>query len=189
MKYMIKYRKKEILVLILILLFAVLATRFIYYRYKDTVNVDYNSEDLDITFHEESGAEVNLLKATPVTDSVGLSSKAYKFTIKNTTNSSIRYSIKLGENKEKQKNDECSSYQIPRNMIKFSIHKKDEKNKIYTISDLIDGEILSRIIKANQQEEYTMRFWIDNDSNISTSAKLHYHGIIEVLNEGVEIAT
>ena len=168
---------------------AIFATRFIYYRFKDTANVDYNSKELDITYHEESGAEVNFSKATPVTDSVGLSSKAYKFTIKNTTNSSIRYSIKLAENTKKIEQEECESYQIPKNLIKFSIHKKDEKNNIYTLSDLIDGRVLSRIINANSQEEYTMRFWIDNDSNLSTSAKLHYHGIIKVVNEGIEIAT
>lgn len=188
MRGIIKYRKKEMVVITIILLFAILTTRYIYYKFKDMTHVDYNTAALDITFHEESGGEVNLLKVTPVTDSVGLSSKAYKFSIKNNTNSSIQYSINIKDNKELTLKDECSEYQIPTNIIRFSIHKENEKNKIYTLSDLIDGKVLTRIIKAKKLEEYTMRFWIVNNNTLPTGARLHYHGIINVVDEGVEIA-
>ena len=184
MKYIIKYRKKEIFVVVMILLFAIFTTRYIYYKFENISNFDYNTDALDITFHGKAGAEVNLLKVTPV----GLSSKAYKFTIKNNTKSSIKYSIHINENKNLIKTDDCGEYQIPTNIINFSIHKKNEKARIYTLNNLIDGKVLSRIIKAGAEEEYTMRFWIVNNNTLPTGAKLHYHGIIDVIDEGVEVA-
>lgn len=184
----IRYRKREIIVIVIILLFAIFTTRYIYYKFRDKSHVDYNTDTLDITFHEKSGDEINLRKVTPVTDSVGLSSKAYKFSIKNNTNSSIKYSINIRDNKELSKKDECLEYQIPTNIIRFSIHKSDEKNNIYTLSDLVNGKVLTRIIKANKKEEYTMRFWIMNNNTLPTGAKLHYHGIIDVVDEGIQVA-
>ena len=62
------------------------------------------------------------------------------------------------------------------------------KARIYTLNNLIDGKVLSRIIKAGAEEEYTMRFWIVNNNTLPTGAKLHYHGIIDVIDEGVEVA-
>ena len=185
--YQLKARKTEIVVIIFILAFALIATYKIYYKFKDSRNVDYNTSTIDVTFHEKTGAEVNILKLTPVRDSVGLSSKAYTFTIKNNTNASLKYSINIDDNEMKVKDDDCLEYQIPHNLIKFSIHKNGEQNRIYTLSDLVNGEVLTRIIKANQQEEYTMRFWISGDS-LQTGAGLHYHGLIKVNDLGNQVA-
>ena len=187
MLYQLRIRKKEILIIILILSLALLATNKIYYKFKDSNNVDYNTATIDTTFHSKAGNEINITKLTPVTDSVGLSSQAYTFTIKNNTNSSIKYSINIEDNNDMIFDDDCSGYQIPHNLIKFSIHKKGEKNNIYTLSNLVNGEVLSRIIKANSEEEYTMRFWVSSDS-IQTGSKLHYHGLIKVNDLGNQVA-
>lgn len=184
----LKYRKKEIVAITVILLFALFSTYKIYYKFKDSRNVDYNSATLDVTFHEKSGDEVNLEKVTPVTDSVGLSSTAYTFTIKNNTNKSIKYSINILDNLDKLKSDNCGEYQIPHNIIKFSIHKEKEKNNIYMLSDLVNGEVLTRIVPAKSTEEYTMRFWVANNT-LPTGSKLHYHGLIKVNDEGTQVAT
>ena len=188
MLYQLKMRKKEILIITLILTLALLATNRIYYKFKDSNNVDYNTATIDTNFHSKFGNKVNITKLIPVTDSVGLSSQAYTFTIKNNTNSSIKYSINIEDNNDMIFDDDCSSYQIPHNLIKFSIHKKGEKNNIYTLSNLVNGEVLSRIIKANAEEEYTMRFWISSDSIQKTGSKLHYHGLIKVNDLGNQVA-
>lgn len=189
MKDIIKYRKKEVVVIVFIFLFAIFTTKYIYNKYKNSESVDYNTDTLDVTFFDQGGSEVNIYKVAPVTDSVGLSSKAYKFTIKNSTNSSLRYSININDNLKLIEKDDCKEYQIPHNVIRFSIHKKGEKYSIYTLNELINGKVLSRIIKANKQEEYVMRFWINNNNTLPTGAKLHYHGIIDIIDEGVEVAT
>ena len=90
-------RKKEIIknviIIGIILLIAIVSTRFIYFKYKNESNVDYNSESLDIIFHEKDGADIAIRKVTPVTDSVGLTSKAYTFTIKNNLTEPVEYNI------------------------------------------------------------------------------------------------
>lgn len=187
MLYQIKMRKKEIVIIVFILTFALLATNKIYYKFKDSNNVDYNTATIDTTFHEKTGAEVNISKAVPMSDSLGLSSRAYTFTIKNNTNASLKYSITIEDNELKIEDDGCKDVLIPHNLIKFSIHKKGEKNSIYTLGNLINGEVLTRIIKAKQEEEYTMRFWVTKDS-LLTGTKMHYHGLIKVNDLGNQVA-
>lgn len=184
----LKYRKKEIVIICIILLFALVTTYLIYNKFKDSGNVDYNSPTIDVTYHDTNGDLINITKVVPMTDSVGLSSKAYKFSIKNNTDKSVSYSINILDNDNQKEKDNCSDYQIPNNVIKFSIHKEGEKNKIYTLGDLVDGKILTRIIKARGEEEYTMRVWI-SQNNLQTGSKFHYHGIIKVQDEGYKVAT
>lgn len=187
MLYQLKLRKKEIVVIALILVFALVATYKIYDKFENERNVKYDNLNIDTIYHEKTGAEVNITKLTPVTDAIGLSSHAYTFTIKNNTNTNLKYSITIEDNEEKVLEDDCLEYQIPHNVIKFSIHKKGEKNNIYTLSDLVNNHVLTRIIKANQEEEYTMRFWVSGDS-LQTGANLHYHGLIRVNELGTQVA-
>lgn len=187
MLYQLKIRKKEIVVIALILIFALVSTYKIYDKFENERNVKYNNLNIDTIYHEKTGAEVNIAKLTPVTDAIGLSSHAYTFTIKNNTNTNLKYSITIEDNEEKVLEEDCLEYQIPHNVIKFSIHKKGEKNNIYTLSDLVNNQILTRIIKANQEEEYTMRFWVSGDS-LQTGANLHYHGLIKVNELGTQVA-
>lgn len=185
----IKYRKKEILIITFILVFALVATYNIYYKFNNSESTDYNTDTLDVRFNKKDGDLVNLKKIIPVTDSVGLSSKAYTFTIKNNTNKSIKYSININDNSKLYDQDGCNEYRIPKNIIKLSIHKNNEKNNIYNLSDLVNGNILNRIIKANREDEYTIRFWISNKTTQITGTKMHYHGIIKVEDEGALVAT
>lgn len=187
MLYQLKLRKKEIVVIAFILIFALVSTYKIYDKFENERNVKYDNLNIDTIYHEKTGAEVNITKLTPVTDAIGLSSHAYTFTIKNNTNTNLKYSITIEDNEEKVLEDDCLEYQIPHNLIKFSIHKKGEKNNIYTLSDLVNNQVLTRIIKANQEEEYTMRFWISGDS-LQTGANLHYHGLIKVNELGTQVA-
>lgn len=187
MLYQLKLRKKEILVIAFILIFALITTYKIYYKFENARDVKYNTPTIDTIFHEKTGAEVNITKLTPVTDAVGLASRAYTFTIKNTTNTNLKYSITIEDNDDKLFEDGCEEYQIPHNLIKVSIHKEGEKNSIYNLNDLVNGQVLTRIIKAGAEEEYTMRFWISNDS-LQTGSKLHYHGLIKVNDLGTQVA-
>ena len=87
-------RKKELiknaLIIGFILFIAIFSTYYIYHMFNDTENIDYSSESLDITFHEDHGEELDITKVTPLTDSVGLSSKGHTFTITNNLTESVK---------------------------------------------------------------------------------------------------
>lgn len=177
-------RKKEIIKNVvltsLILLLALVSTNFIYFKYKDERNVDYNSESLDIVFHEKTGAHITIDKVTPVTDSVGLSSKAYTFSVKNNLTEPVNYRIVLSDDIEKIIEDKCEEYQIGKDFIKVSVKEEGKENKIYTLSELEEGLLLDTKIKALEQNDYSVRFWIDKDITIPNGSNLHYHGMIKI---------
>ena len=80
------YRRQMIksgVTVMFILLFALVSTYYIYYKFKGTRDQNSNLENLDVTFHEKAGDQVKLAKIAPVSDSVGQSYHAYTFTIKN----------------------------------------------------------------------------------------------------------
>ena len=108
-------RKKEVLIIIFILSFALLATYNIYYKFDNSESTDYNTDALDVTFHNKEGDQVNITKLTPVTDYVGMSSNAYTFKIKNNTNKSIKYSININDNSLLYDKHKCRDYEISKN--------------------------------------------------------------------------
>ena len=92
-------RKKEIIkntvYITFILLIAVVSTYFIYNKFQKTRTVDFNSDSLDVSYHEASGDRISINKVTPVTDSVGLSSKAYTISVKNNLTENVHYKVKV----------------------------------------------------------------------------------------------
>lgn len=167
----------------LILLFAIAATFYIYNKFENNRSVDYSSDSLDVIYHDKSGDKIDMTKVTPVTDSVGLSSNDYSLTIKNNLTIGVNYKIKIVDNKEKILEDECGNFSIPKEDIRVSIKTNTKPNKIYNLSDLEDGILLDNKIKALDQNEITIRMWINKDSLLPTGTTMHYHGIIQVIEE------
>ena len=161
-----------------ILLFACISAYSIYNRFKDTRDEILSSESLEVAFHNKEGNNVSLTKVNPVTDAVGLSSKSYTFTIKNNTNKKVRYVIKIKEDKATIEEDDCEGV-IPFNIIKTGIHSEGEVSNIYNLDDLEDGIIVNRIIGAKKEINYTVRFWISQNS-LAISNNFHFHGMLEV---------
>ena len=90
-----KYLIKNIIYTTLIILLAIFSTYNIYYKFQDDRDVNYNSESFVVTFHEKSGDRMSITNVTPVTDSVGLSSKAYSLNIKNNLTVPVLFKIKI----------------------------------------------------------------------------------------------
>ena len=176
---------KNIIIFALILLFAVLATYKIYYKFRKERTVDYNSPSLEITFHEKSGDQVSLTKVIPVTDSVGLSSKSYTFTIKNNLTIPVNYKIKLVDDVEAINTDGCGDRGIPKEVIKVSL-KDGKNNKIYDLNSLEDSTLKATKIKALGEKDYTVRIWTNNEADADEN--LHYHGKIQIVEENSDIA-
>ena len=176
---------KNILIIVLILLFAVFATHHIYYKFQKERNVDYNSSSLDIIFHEKTGDRVTLTKITPVTDSVGLSSNSYTFTVKNNLTVPVNYKIKIVDDAKTVQEDNCFDKRISKDLIKVSIKSK-KFNKIYKLSELQDNTLKLDKIKALGEKDYTIRLWTSNDAQAKDD--IHYHGMIQIMEDKDDIA-
>ena len=187
---MYKNYKKEIIknvvIFILIMALAVFATYKIYYKFQKERKVDYNSESLEVVFHEDNGDKVTLYKITPVTDSVGLSSESYEFTVKNNLTVPVNYKIKLVDDTKTIEVDKCKDRLIPKDIIKVSL-KDGKKNKIYNLNELQNNTIKLTKIKALGEKKYTLRVWTKEDAKAERD--VHYHGLIKIQEENKGIAT
>ncbi len=185
MAYYKELRKKEIIkntiFITFILIFAFFSTYYIYNKSVDTRDKILKSDSLEVSFHEKTANKFDLNKIIPVSDNVGLSSKAHRFTIKNNTNTKVKYAIKISEDKEKVKEDKCQERKIPLNLIKTAIHKRNEVSTIYNLDDLENGHIEIKTIEPKEEIEYTIRLWTSKNSlALDDDLNYHYHGIIEV---------
>lgn len=186
-------RKKEIIknvVIISIILFiAVFSTYYIYHRFNNDGVIDYSSESLDIVFHEAEGEELNITKITPLTDSVGLSSKSHTLTITNNLTEPVKYKIKVVDNVEKMLAQNCEGITIPKDEIRISIKEANEETKIYKLSDIeTDGTLISTKSKALEEKKFTIKIWVNNDTTLPSGSTHHYHGLIQVIENDTTLA-
>lgn len=180
---------KNIIFIFVILAVAIIATYNIYYHFISATDIGYSSESLEIIFHEKDGAKIALTKATPVSDSVGLSSTTYTFTVKNNLTEPVDYQIKLVDDYEAMINDLCTDQSIPKDILRVSIKEGNNKNEIYTISELENETLKTDTIKALGEKDYTVRVWLSNTSAMSINNDFHYHGLIQIVEDGEKLAT
>ena len=177
-------RKKEIIkntvYIIFILLLAVIPTYYIYNKFQGVRDISVNSTLLDVTYHESSGDKIDLTKVTPVTDSVGLSSKAYSVTVKNNLTESVSYKVSVLEDLEKVTEDSCGDSLIPKDVIRISVKTNKTGTAIYNLSELENGVLFEDTMDALEKRDISIRVWVKQDSGIPSGSKLHYHGKIKV---------
>ena len=131
---------------------------------------------------------MSITNVTPVTDSVGLSSTAYNLNIKNNQTVAVPFRIKIIDDFEKIADDNCQDNLISKNYIRISVKNGKKENQIYNLNELNDGILLDDEIKALENREITVRIWVNKDSNIPMNTDLHYHGIIQVLENNDMVA-
>ena len=188
---MYSYKKeiiKNIIYVVFIFTIAIISTYYIYNKFQNTRNVDYNSDALDVVYHEKEGNKLSIKKVTPVTDSVGLSSKSYNLSIENNLTEKVKYRINILDDYEEIEKDECGEYQIPKDDIRISIKVGNKENKIYTLSELENGELLSTKIDALKKVNISIRVWTNIDSTLPSGSNLHYHGLIEISDDSGSVA-
>ena len=190
---MYKYnRRKEIIKNVVyisfILLIAVVSTYYIYDKFQDSRSIDFNSESLDVTYHESTGDKISITKVTPVTDSVGLSSKAYIISVNNNLTEKVNYKVRIINDKETIKEDDCKEMLIPKEDIRISVKVNKSKNTIYNLSELEKGVLLEREIKALGTDNISIRVWINQESALPLGNDMHYHALMQIVEEDSEVA-
>lgn len=171
---------KNTIFITIILLLAVVSTYYIYAKFQVNQTVDYNSKSLDVTYHEKSGNKLTIGKVTPVTDSVGLSSKSYNIVLKNNLTETVDFKIKVLDDLETIVEDECSDNLITKDSIRISIKNGNKENKIYNLDELEDGILLADELDALETKNLSIRVWVKQDSVLPLGSNMHYHGLVQV---------
>ena len=186
------YRKKELIKNIIyigfILTIAIISTYYIYHKFQDNRDIDFSSQSLDVVYHEESGDKIFLTKVIPVTDSVGLSSKSYSMSVQNNLTESVHYSIKIVDDDKTVLDDECGEYLIPKEDLRISVKLNREDNEIYNFNELDDGILIHHEIGALENDTISIRIWTKQDSTLPRGAKMHYHGLLQLVEENASTA-
>jgi len=188
--YRLKRRKelvKTAIYVFFILGLAIFSTYYIYNKFQGDRNIDFNSESLDVTYHEATGDKLTLNKVTPVTDSVGLSSKAYLITIKNNLTEKVDYKLKVIDDIKTIEEDNCSDNIIPEEDIRISI-KANKSTKIYTLNEIEDNTLLVDTMNALETKNIAIRIWIKQDSLLPRGSNMHYHGLMQIVEDNNSIA-
>lgn len=173
---------KNVVYISLILLVAVVSTYLIYNKFVDERKLDSSSEILDVTYKDNSGNKIAITKVTPLTDSVGLSTNNYGLTLTNNLTEKVNYKIIVKDDIETILEDECEEYQISKDDIRISVKAGKKDNKIFTLSELVDGVLLEDSLKALENEEVSIRIWVSQNSTLPLGSNIHYHGILDVVD-------
>lgn len=189
---MYRYNRKKELVktgiyVFFILGLAVFSTYYIYNKFQGDRNIDFNSESLDVTYHESTGDKLTLNKVTPVTDSVGLSSKAYLITIKNNLTEKVDYRLKVIDDIEEIAKENNQDDLIPKDDIRISI-KVNRNTKIFSLNELDDNVLLVDNMDALEVKNIAIRIWIKQDSTLPRGSNMYYHGIMQIVEENNSVA-
>lgn len=179
-----KLRQKEtirnIVYITVILLIAVVSTYSIYYKFVDERKLDSSSEKIDVTYHDNSGNKIAITKVTPVTDSVGLSTNYYGLTLNNNLTEKVYFRITIKDDVKSILDDQCEEYLISKDDIRISVKSGKKENKIYTLSELLDGILLEEALNALEKKEISIRIWVSQNSTLPLGSNIHYHGLINV---------
>ncbi len=167
--------KRNMTFVLLVLLFATVSTYLIYNKFKDVRDSKMRLPNISVTFHD--GEKIVIDKYAPIRDSVGLSTKAYKITIKNNTNKKAKYSIVLKDDRKKLKEFKDSTF-LPRSALKYSIHEEGKEAKIYNLDDA-DEKILTETLDPKAEANVKIRIWATK-SDIE-SGSYYYIGKLSVI--------
>jgi len=180
-------RKQEFIIITFILLLALVSTYFIYNKFSEERKIDYNSDSLEIVFSDSTGDKINIKKVTPLNDSVGMSTKAYNFSIRNNLTETKSIKIILEDDQKTIKKDNCEDKLMPKDNLKAIIKYKDEESDIKRLSELEEGVLLEAELKPVSENNFTIRIWVDKDTLLTPGSDFHYHGKIKVIEEDTSI--
>lgn len=156
--------KKTVLIIffVLVLLFGVTYS-FFFLKISSSKNNVLVAGSLSVSLDENFSNEINISNAIPMSDSDGLETKAYSFSLKNDGTISSEYSIYLDDMKidfdKKRMND---------NYIRYSLEKNGVSANSSLLSDCGTNQnrvLDNGIISKNTTNTYVLRLWIDSNAD------------------------
>ena len=151
-------KNRPMLVIIMLSVIVLVGSSYAWY------NVSYNSEDtntvtagnLDLVLQNESGV-ITLTNTVPQSDSSGLNSSAYSFTVKNSGSISNKYTVYLDD-------ETVSGNRISDSNIRYSLEKNSYSTGAIGLNTLngVSGKrkLAEGVLQAGETATYKLRVWI-----------------------------
>ncbi len=130
---------------------------FMYINSPKPIEINYGDKGEEISsglFFKSIDKSVYLEKVMPTLDKFGVLEKGFSFTIQNNSVRDIDYVLAVID----------VDSTIPNNNIRYELTKDDKVIGIYSLSE--DGTIEKSTINQNQEIKYTIKIWLDYNSEI-----------------------
>lgn len=116
---------------------------------------------------------IYLENAIPTLDKFGVEGKGFSFTIKNNTSNDMKYQLYLVDDKST----------INNSSIRYELTKNNTVLGIYTLED--DGILEKNNIKASEEISYTIKVWLDYNSDVKAGKLSKKIAVAEIVNEDI----
>lgn len=170
-----KNRKEitKIIVLAAFLLISVIGTSYAFFRF--SVDSKKETEIVAGTFKVkfEDGKEIHMTNLAPMSDSEGMATNSYHFTIKNTGDVNAKYNVSLEEMAVNEKT-------LDRKYIRYSLKLGDSDwSDARYLSDslLLDSGSLSAE-SGIDKVDYELKMWLTEDADNSVQGKTYSARIV-----------
>ena len=123
--------------------------------------------------------ELSLINAYPMSDSQGMSSSAYEFTVENTGTQDARYKIMLVDDNDTYVEDGCSK--LAWSNLKYSISRNGTNitSASYLSNLSSDSQLDEAIISSGSKNSYQLRIWIDSSAGNEIIGR-HFHAKLNI---------
>lgn len=172
-------KKIMIVVTALVLLLAVSATSYAMIQFirpgknENTVRTGTLILNLDET------KELSLTEAYPMSDSQGMNSEAYEFTVENTGTQDAKYKIMLVDDNDTYTSDGCT--RLAWSKLKYSISRNGTvlTSASYLSNISSNPQLDEVIINKGAKNSYQLRIWIDSGAGNEIIGK-HFHAKLNI---------
>lgn len=126
------------------------------------------------------GNVLKLANSYPISDSIGLDSSPYRFSVENTGTIIADYTIKIVDDTDTIDVDGCSDNLIDTSYLRYKFDNEDVKS----LKDIRDEEsgnyiVATGTLKPYESNIHEIRIWIDENSPNSILGT-HYHGKVVI---------
>ena len=174
----IKLQTWILIISICLVILVVIGSSYAAFVWNDTgSNQTVSSGNYTIEIENTSGTTITLANAYPMSDTEGKATTPYKFTIRNSSNIDVEFSLKLI-------NDASKTNTLNTQNIKINL-TGDNTIDTAILGQLTNSELDSGILKANSSKSYELRLWIKEDATNDTIGK-QYNGKLTLDTKQVE---
>ncbi len=179
-----KFIKISIFVICAVLMLFLVAYAIFTFTGLGTKENRLSTGTLVLTMDESMSNGISISNAVPISDSEGINTDPYVFSIENTGTLNANYRILLVDDLEKYEDHHCSDNKMPWKNIKYELKKDGGASSVDLLSSS-SGLFDTGVLAPGKKKNYTLKLWIEESSGNEIMGT-HFHGRIkiEAIQEG-----